>query len=172
MAVESQKQDTENQDSNGGGDFEVSYEDYRDSGASYEDYGVIPEGYDESFEDTVENKSTHAALLEDQNRKKHFAKQAWTKVARKGNNTDRKDMEEGEEPQNEDSNVDHSASSTGDDKTERKKVKEKKEGERDDSEFSHEKKPRRKNFVETIWPSGSEEGGDLDEEVLVSLINN
>ena len=172
MAVEWKKQ--ENKDSNGGGgDFEVSYEgdfgDFGDFGGSYEDYGVIPEGYDQSFEDTIANAPSHSALLElDQNRKKQFAKHAWIKVVREINATDRKETEEGGEPHN----VDHSASSRGGVKMERKKAEEKKEEERDEG-FSEKMKPRRKNFVETRWPSESElEGGDLAEDVLVSLINN
>ena len=171
MAVESEMQDTVNKDSNGGGEFEVTYEDYRDwsTGASYEDYGVIPEGYDESFEDAFESNSTHTALLEDQHRTKDFAKHAWIKVVREVNGTA---SEEGGEPQNEDS-------STGGAKMEKKNMEEKKEG--DDSGFSEkkEKRGRRKNYVETRWPLASEreeeddsDSADMAERVLLSLINN
>ena len=170
------------------GDIEVSYEDYGDFGASYEDYGVLPEGYGESLEDPVEK--THTALLEDQHRKKQFAKHAWVKVVRETNNTytesvtdtDKSKTKNGGQAQDENStaNVDHPATSGGGVKTERKKAKEKQGAtERDDgdSAFSR-RKPRRKNFVETHWPSGSEleveddSSADLAEEVLVSLINN
>ena len=171
MAVESEMQDTVNKDSNGGGEFEVTYEDYRDwsTGASYEDYGVIPEGYDESFEDAFESNSTHTALLEDQHRTKDFAKHAWIKVVREVNGTA---SEEGGEPQNEDS-------STGGAKVGKKNMEEKKEG--DDSGFSEkkEKRGRRKNYVETRWPLASEreeeddsDSADMAERVLLSLINN
>ena len=163
MAVESEMQDTVNKDSNGGGEFEVTYEDYRDwsTGASYEDYGVIPEGYDESFEDAFESNSTHTALLEDQHRTKDFAKHAWIKVVREVNGTA---SEEGGEPQNEDS---------GGAKVGRKDM--------EDSGFSEqkEKRGRRKNYVETRWPLASEreeeddsDSADMAERVLLSLINN
>ena len=156
-------QDTVNKDSNGGGEFEVTYEDYRDwsTGASYEDYGVIPEGYDESFEDAFESNSTHTALLEDQHRTKDFAKHAWIKVVREVNGTA---SEEGGEPQNEDS---------GGAKVGRKDM--------EDSGFSEqkEKRGRRKNYVETRWPLASEreeeddsDSADMAERVLLSLINN
>ena len=172
IAVESEMQDTVNEDSNGDGEFEVTYEDYRDwsSGASYEDYGVIPEGYDESFEDAFESNSTHTALLEDQHRTKDFAKHAWIKVVREVNGTASEEMEEGGEPQNEDS---------GGAKVGRKDMEEKKEG--DDSGFSEqkEKRGRRKNYVETRWPLASEreeeddsDSADMAERVLLSLINN
>ena len=172
IAVESEMQDTVNEDSNGDGEFEVTYEDYRDwsTGASYEDYGVIPEGYDESFEDAFESNSTHTALLEDQHRTKDFAKHAWIKVVREVNGTASEEMEEGGEPQNEDS---------GGAKVGRKDMEEKKEG--DDSGFSEqkEKRGRRKNYVETRWPLASEreeeddsDSADMAERVLLSLINN
>ena len=106
---------------------------------SNEDYGdfEIPE---DEF-DIAEK--THSALLEDQHRKKNFAKHTWTKTEQDGDTT------------------------TGDGKT---------EGE---DEFSPKNKPRRKNFVETHWPSESElEDGDdfnspgLAEEILISLLTN
>ena len=171
IAVESEMQDTVNEDSNGDGEFEVTYEDYRDwsTGASYEDYGVIPEGYDESFEDAFESNSTHTALLEDQHRTKDFAKHAWIKVVREVNGTASEEMKGGGEPQNEDSG----GANVG-----RKNVE---ENEGDDSGFSakKEKRGRRKNYVETRWPLASEreeeddsDSADMAERVLLSLINN
>jgi len=176
--VETQNQDKGVNDSNG--NFEVSYEDYGDFEGSYEDYGVIPEGYGESFEDPVDGKkSAHAALLDDQTRTKNFAKHNWIKVVREYNGTETKHvvrtdtskMEESQEVKHEDSNIGQSASSIRGVKMEKNAKKEKEAAKR---------VSRRKNFVETRWPSESElkveeddsNSAALAEEVLVSLIIN
>ena len=153
MPVGSQESEEENQDLNDEESVEFSNEDYGDF--------EIPE---EEF-DIMEEKPAHSALLEDQHRKKDFAKHTWAKTEQGGEPENMDDTTTGDGKTEENENINMDDTTTGDGKME--------------DEFSQKNEPRRKNFVETHWPSESElENGDyfnspdLAEEILISLLTN